>query len=56
MFKSMERWIDFAREEINEWPTTKHLGMTDRTKELTRMLAQDESPLGTDTPPPKAEK
>jgi DNA-binding PadR family transcriptional regulator len=56
MFKSMERWIDFAREEIDEWPTTKQLGMTSRTEELARMLAQDESPIGTDTPTPNAEK
>jgi hypothetical protein len=53
MFKSMERWIDFARQEIAEWPTTKQVGMSSRTEELTRLLAQDESPLGTDDPIPK---
>jgi DNA-binding PadR family transcriptional regulator len=45
MFKSIERWIDFAREEIAQWPTTKELGMTQRTEILTRLLAHDESPL-----------
>ena len=45
MFKSMERWIEFARDEISEWPTTKDLGMTERTEELTRLLAEDASPL-----------
>lgn len=45
MFKSIERWIDFARDEIRQWPTTKDLGMTKRTETLTRLLADDESPL-----------
>ena len=45
MFRAIERWIDFARDEIDEWPGTAHLGMTDRTAELTRFLANDESPL-----------
>lgn len=45
MFKSIERWIDFAREEIADWPTTTELGMTERTEILTRLLAQDDSPL-----------
>lgn len=45
MFKSIERWIEFARVEIDEWPTTQDLGMTPRTETLTRLLAQDHSPL-----------
>ncbi|MEA3511257.1 MAG: PadR family transcriptional regulator [Actinomycetota bacterium] len=45
MFKSIERWIEFARGEIEEWPTIEGLGMTRRTEDLTRLLAQDESPL-----------
>ncbi len=45
VFKTMERWIDFARSEIDEWPKTGQLGMTERTEMLTRLLAQDESPL-----------
>ena len=56
MFKSIERWIDFARTEIDEWPGTEQLGMTDRTEELTRLLAQDESPLGSDNPKRKPEE
>jgi len=51
MFKGIERWIEFARTEIDQWPTTEQLGMTDRTHELARLLAQDESPLGTAGPP-----
>lgn len=47
MFKSMERWIAFARAEIDQWPSTRDLGMTERTEALTRFLARDESPLGT---------
>jgi DNA-binding PadR family transcriptional regulator len=55
MFKSIERWIEFARDEIGRWPTTKDLGMTERTEILTRLLAQDESPLDTErrTPTPR---
>ena len=45
MFKTIERWIEFARVEIDEWPTTKDLGMTPRIETLTRLLAQDHSPL-----------
>ena len=45
MFKGIERWIEFARDEIDQWPTTRNLGMTKRTETLTRLLAQDESPL-----------
>ncbi len=45
MFKSIERWIEFAREEIDEWSTTQDLGMTPRTETLTRLLAQDQSPV-----------
>jgi DNA-binding PadR family transcriptional regulator len=50
MFKSIERWIEFARTEIGQWPTTKNLGMTQRTEILARLLAHDESPL--DVQPP----
>ena len=45
IFKTIERWIEFARGEIAEWPTTQDLGMTPRTEAITRLLAQDRSPL-----------
>lgn len=45
MFKSIERWIEFAREEIGGWPATEDLGMTKRTEVLTRLLSEDTSPL-----------
>ncbi len=45
MFKTIERWIEFARDEIAEWETTKDLGMTARTETLTRLLANDQTPL-----------
>jgi len=50
MFKSIERWIAFAREEIAQWPSTKELGMTQRTETLTRLLADDQSPLNSELP------
>ena len=46
MFKTIERWIEFARDEIAEWPATRGLGMTPRTETLTRLLAKDRTPLG----------
>ncbi len=45
IFKTIERWIDFARDEIDEWPTTQNLGMTPHTETLTRLLAHDQSPV-----------
>lgn len=45
VFRAMERWIDFARDEIDDWPTTRGLGMTPRIEALTRALADDRSPL-----------
>ncbi len=46
LFKTIERWIEFARGEIDEWPQTAELGMTESTERLTRLLAADESVLG----------
>lgn len=45
MFKTIEEWIAFARAEIDQWPSTKDLGMTERTELLARLLGNDESPL-----------
>jgi DNA-binding PadR family transcriptional regulator len=45
VFKAIENWIEFARAEIAEWPTTRDLGMTPRTEALTRLLADDTSVL-----------
>ena len=45
VFKAVERWLEFARSEIDQWPETKDLGMTERTAELAGHLARDESPL-----------
>ena len=45
MFKAMESWIEFARDEVSVWPSTKNLGMTSRTEEMTRLLAEDRTPL-----------
>ena len=50
MFKTFERWIEFARTEIEQWPTTEGLGMTPRTENLARLLAEDLSPLDQDQP------
>ena len=51
MFKTIERWIEFARDEIAEWPTTRDLGMTQRTEAITRLLANDQTPLDDEARP-----
>lgn len=45
VFKAIERWIEFARGEIADWETTKDIGMDPRTETLTRLLAEDSTPL-----------
>lgn len=45
MFKTIERWIEFARNEIDAWPATRDVGMNPRTEALARLLADDRSPL-----------
>jgi DNA-binding PadR family transcriptional regulator len=45
MLTALERWIAFAREEIDDWPTTIDLGMNPRTVALTRLLADGRSGL-----------
>jgi len=46
IFQSIQRWIEFAQTEIDQWPTTEGLGMNRRTEELTRMLADGRSAVG----------
>ena len=45
LFRTIERWVAFARAEVDEWPATRGLGMTPRIEEITRALAQDRSPI-----------
>jgi len=52
IFKSIERWIEFARTEIDQWPTTESLGMTARTKILTHLLGEDQFDLSQAQPHP----
>lgn len=39
------RWTDFARAEIEQWPTTEGLGMTDRTREILEAITEGASVL-----------
>ena len=41
----IERWSEFARDEIRRWPRTDGLGMTDRTREILDTLLTGESVL-----------
>ena len=34
LFDLIVRWVDFAKGEIATWPTTRGLGMTDRTEDI----------------------
>lgn len=55
MFTSIERWIEFTRTEIDQWPATGDVGMTERIRELTRSLADGESPIDLMDPLPPPE-
>ena len=41
----IERWSEFAREEIRRWPRTDGLGMTDRTREILETVLEGGSVL-----------
>jgi PadR family transcriptional regulator, regulatory protein AphA len=41
----IERWSEFARDEIRGWPHTEGLGMTDRTREILDTVVDGKSPL-----------
>jgi PadR family transcriptional regulator AphA len=45
MLDLIDRWTEFAQEEIEEWPTTKNLGMTPRTEQLIHTMVAEESVL-----------
>ena len=45
LFSLIERWADFALHEIAGWPTTKDLGMNERTELITRIIADGDSVL-----------
>jgi PadR family transcriptional regulator, regulatory protein AphA len=41
----IERWSEFAREEIRDWPRTDGLGMTDRTRQILDAVLEGRSVL-----------
>jgi DNA-binding PadR family transcriptional regulator len=41
----IERWSEFARDEIRTWPRTDGLGMTDRTREILDTVLEGKSVL-----------
>lgn len=45
LFNLIERWVNFALQEIAGWPTTKDLGMNERTELITRIVSAGESVL-----------
>ena len=45
LFDLIGRWSEFARAEINGWPTTEGLGMTDRTREILETIIEGRSVL-----------
>ena len=45
LFDLIVRWTEFARAEIDAWPTTVGLGMTERTRELLEAMTQRRSAL-----------
>lgn len=45
LFDLIRRWSEFARAEIEAWPTTAGLGMTDRTAEILELIERRGSVL-----------
>jgi DNA-binding PadR family transcriptional regulator len=45
LFTLIERWLEFARDEIADWPSTRDVGMNDRTRLLTEVIAAGGSAL-----------
>lgn len=45
LFTMIERWVDYARDEIARWDSTSQPGAGDRTELITRILAARESVL-----------
>jgi hypothetical protein len=45
----VERWSEFAREEIRSWPSTDGLGMTDRTRQILDAVLEGKSALEIET-------
>ena len=50
MFRLVQRWADFASDEIDSWPDTKGVGRTDRVDELIVAMS-DRCSLLADEPP-----
>lgn len=50
LFRLVARWVEFAKAEIGEWPSTDGLGLDDRTRELLELMTQHRSVL--DRPEP----
>lgn len=50
LFDMIVRWAEFARSEIEAWPTTEGLGMTDRTREILEAIERGRT---TFTEPPR---
>jgi DNA-binding PadR family transcriptional regulator len=46
LLQLMIEWSEFAQREVERWPRTDGLGMTKRTRELLRRLADEEPILG----------
>jgi PadR family transcriptional regulator AphA len=46
LFDLIVRWVDFAKDEIETWPTTGGLGMTERTEAILNNIKQQRSVLG----------
>ena len=45
LFDLIMRWSEFAKAELEAWPTTEDLGMTDRTREILETITQRRSVL-----------
>ena len=47
LLQLMIQWSEFAQREIEQWPRTDRLGMTERTRDLLQRLADEQPVMGT---------
>ena len=47
LLQLMIRWSEFAQNEIQQWPRTDDLGMTQRTRDILQRLADEQPIMGT---------
>jgi len=51
LFDLITRWVTFAKAEIDTWPSTRDVGMTDRIEKILQLISEHQPILGSDHRP-----